>query len=133
MNKKILLACLILVAAVASIGMVSAISEINLPDGYSIDDSQNITNATTQLFGVDCEYNRIVMVNGDKNITVDTFFPEKEITLTPSNGSEMKKIANVDGLYQEVNGRYIFIYSDNNQFVQIDSPDEKLIEEVIGK
>lgn len=133
MNKKIFLACLVLIAAVASIGMVAAVSEVNLPDGYSLDDSLNVTNETTQLFGVDCIYNRLVMVNGDKNITVDTFFPEKEITLTPANGSEMKNIAGVDGLYQEKDGRFIFIYSDNNQFVQIDSPEESLIQDVIGK
>lgn len=71
------------------------------------------------------------MVNGDKNITVDSFLPEQEITLTPSGGSVMKNITNVEGLYQEVNGRYIFVYSDSNQFVQIDAPDAKLIEEII--
>lgn len=133
MNKKIFLICLILAAVIASIGVASAISEVNLPDGYSLDDSLKVDNETTELFGVECIYNRLVMVNGDKNITVDTFFPEKEITLTPSNGSEMKNIAGVDGLYQEKDGRYLFIYSDNNQFVQIDSPEESLIEAVIGK
>lgn len=73
------------------------------------------------------------MVNGDKNITVDTFFPETQINLTPEGNSVMKTIAGTEGIYKEVNGRYIFIYSDNNQFIQVDAPEEKLIEEVISK
>ena len=34
MNKKILLACLILVAVIASIGAVSAYYDLNIPDGF---------------------------------------------------------------------------------------------------
>ncbi|WP_405265370.1 hypothetical protein [Methanobrevibacter sp.] len=133
MNKKIL-ACLLLIAAVASIGIVAAeASEINLPDGYQIDAAQTIENATTKLFGIDCDYNRAVMVNGDKNITVDTFFPHAEITLTPEGGSVMKNITGKEGLYQEKDGRFIFVYSDNDQFVQIDAPDAKVIEEIVGE
>ena len=134
MNKKIFLACLVLIAAVASIGMVAAEpSNVNIPDGYQVDATQTVENATTHLFGIDCDYNRAVMVNGDKNITVDTFYPHEEITLTPEGGSVMKNITGIEGLYQEKDGRFIFIYSDNDQFVQVDAPDAKVIEEVIAK
>ena len=113
--------------------MVVAESNINIPDGYKLDDSLSVVNQTTKFFDVDCTYNRVVMVNGDKNITVDTFLPEKEITLTPSGGSVMKNISDTPCLYQEKDGRFIFVYSNNNQFVQIDAPDEKVIAEVISK
>ena len=99
MNRKIILACLILAVAVATIGVASALStEINLPDGYEIDEAQSYSNNTT-FMGVDCECNHAVMVNGDKKI----------------------------------DGRYIFIYSDNHQGVQINAPDANVIEEIIGK
>lgn len=132
--KKILIACLILVAAIAAIGMAAAVqSEVNLPDGYELDESQSIANQSAELFGVACDYNRAVMVNGDKNITVDTFFPHAEITLHDGNGFGMKNISGTEGLFKEVDGRFLFVYSDNDQFVQINAPEEKLIEEVIGK
>ena len=63
MNKKILLAFLVLVAVIASIGAVSAFYEFNIPDGYKVDDSKNITNETTEIMGVKTIYNRVVMVN----------------------------------------------------------------------
>ena len=63
MNRKIILACLILAVAVATIGVASALStEINLPDGYEIDEAQSYSNNTT-FMGVDCECNHAVMVN----------------------------------------------------------------------
>lgn len=132
--KKIFIACLILVAAIATIGMAVAVqSEVNLPDGYKLDESQSISNETGELFGVACDYNRAVMVNGDKNITVDTFFPHAQIDLHEGGGFAMKNISGIEGLFKEGDGRCIFIYSDNDQFVQVDSPEEKLIEEVISK
>ena len=42
MKRKIILACLILAVAVATIGVASALStQINLPDGYEIDEAQS--------------------------------------------------------------------------------------------
>ena len=111
MNRKIILACLILAVAVATIGVASALStEINLPDGYEIDEAQSYSNNTT-FMGVDCECNHAVMVNG----------------------SVMKNISGKEGIYSEIDGRYIFIYSDNHQGVQINAPDANVIEEIIGK
>ena len=133
MNRKIILACLILAVAVATIGVASALStQINLPDGYEIDEAQSYSNNTT-FMGVDCECNHAVMVNGDKNITVDTYLPRAEFELTPSNGSVMKNISGKEGIYSEIDGRHIFIYSDNHQGVQINAPDANVIEEIIGK
>ena len=63
MKRKIILACLILAVAVATIGVASALStQINLPDGYEIDEAQSYSNNTT-FMGVDCECNHAVMVN----------------------------------------------------------------------
>lgn len=132
MNKKILLACLILVAVIASIGAVSAYYDLNIPDGYKVDDSLNVTNDTTEILGVKTAYNRLVMVNGDKNITVNTYMPEQAIHLSPSGGSEMKTINGIEGLYQKVDGRSIFMFPDKDgQLVQINAPDDNLIKEVM--
>lgn len=134
MNKKILLAFLVLVAVIASIGAVSAFYEFNMPDGYKVDDSKNITNETTEIMGVKTIYNRVVMVNGDKNITVNFYMPEQVIQLSPSGGSEMKTINGIEGLYQKVDGRSIFMFPDKDgQFVQIDAPNDNLIKETMGK
>jgi hypothetical protein len=133
-KKNIFLTCLILAIFVASIGAAVAVtSDVNLPDGYELDESQSIPNQTVNFFGIEADSTHAVMVNGDKNITVDTFFPHTEVTLTPANGSVMKNISGKEGLYQEVDGRFNFVYSDNNQFVQISAPEENLIAEVIGE
>lgn len=38
---------------------------------HKVDDSKNITNERTELVVLKLKYNRIVIVNGDKNITVN--------------------------------------------------------------
>lgn len=129
-TKKILIGFVVLIALVAS---VAAATQVNLPDGYQMDDSKAVVNKTTEFMGVKAILNTVVMVNGDKNITVDTFLPEKEVTLNPTGNSKMKTIGGVEGIYQEKDGRYIFIYSSDNQFVQIDAPDAKVIEQIISK
>lgn len=73
------------------------------------------------------------MVNGDKNISVDSFSASKNITLSPGNNTTLKTIGGIEGLYSESNGRYIFFYSDGEQLIQIDAPEEQLIEKVMGK
>lgn len=130
--KKILICFIVLIAVVASVAALSA-TEINLPDGYKMDDSKAVVNKTTDFMGVKAILNKYVMVSGDKNITVDTFLPEQEVTLNPSGNSQMKTIGGVEGIYQEKDGRFIFVYSSDKQFVQIDAPEEKLIEQVISK
>lgn len=131
MNKKtILIIGLIVIAALASISLASAI-DINLPDGFELDDSETVENQTKELFGVETDWCSYFMTNGTDNITVDTFLPHKEIDLTESNGSTFKTINNTYGLYQEVDGRHIFVYSDDVVLVQIDAPTEELIGEVI--
>ena len=46
----------------------------------------------------------------------------------------MKNISNKTGLFeQKDNGRCVYIYQDVNNIIQIEAPNEKLIEEVIGK
>ncbi len=46
----------------------------------------------------------------------------------------MKNISNKTGLFeQKDNGRCVYIYQDDGQVMQIEAPNEKLIEEVIGK
>ena len=124
---------LILVAVVSAVSFVSSEPKFNTPDGFTADDSLKVENKTTDFLGVSAVMNKVVMVNGDKNITVDTFLPEKGIDLAPTGNSVMKNISGVEGLYTEKDGRYIFVYSSDNQFVQVDAPSAELLEQVVAK
>ncbi len=46
----------------------------------------------------------------------------------------MKNISHAQGMFeQKDDGRCVFLYLANETLVEIDAPNEKLIEEVIGK
>lgn len=46
----------------------------------------------------------------------------------------MKNISHAQGMFeQKDDGRWVFLYLANETLVEIDAPNEKLIEEVIGK
>ena len=131
--KKILVCFLILIGVVATLSFVSAEPKFNTPDGFTADDSQKVVNKTSDFSGVSAQMNRTVLVNGDKNITVDTFLPEKGVDLSPSGNTVMKNVSGVEGLYTENDGRFIFVYSSDNQFVQVDAPSAELLEQVVAK
>ena len=131
--KKILVCFLILIAVVATLSFVSAEPKFNTPNGFTADDSQKVVNKASDFSGVSAQMNRTVLVNGDKNITVDTFLPEKGGDLSPSGNTVMKNVSGVEGLYTEKDGRFIFVYSSDNQFVQVDAPSAELLEQVVAK
>jgi len=131
--KKILVCFLILIGVVATLSFVSAEPKFNTPDGFTADDSQKVVNKASDFSGVSAQMNRTVLVNGDKNITVDTFLPEKGVDLSPSGNTVMKNVSGVEGLYTEKDGRFIFVYSSDNQFVQVDAPSAELLEQVVAK
>ncbi len=131
--KKILVCFLILIAVVATLSFVSAEPKFNTPNGFTADDSQKVVNKASDFSGVSAQMNRTVLVNGDKNITVDTFLPEKGVDLSPSGNTVMKNVSGVEGLYTEKDGRFIFVYSSDNQFVQVDAPSAELLEQVVAK
>ena len=131
--KKILVCFLILIAVVATLSFVSAEPKFNTPNGFTADDSQKVVNKASDFSGVSAQMNRTVLVNGDKNITVDTFLPEKGVDLYPSGNTVMKNVSGVEGLYTEKDGRFIFVYSSDNQFVQVDAPSVELLEQVVAK
>ena len=89
-------------------------------------------NQKAQFMGMKATETIVVMENGTDNITITTFQTEYDMTMSPSGGSEAKNIHGKDGIYQNKDGHFIFIYKDQGQFVQIDSPTEKLIEEVLS-
>lgn len=124
---------MILIAVVATLSFVSADPKFNTPDGFTADDSQKVVNKASDFSGVSAQMNRTVLVNGDKNITVDTFLPEKGVDLSPSGNTVMKNVSGVEGLYTEKDGHFIFIYSSDNQFVQVDAPSAELLEQVVAK
>lgn len=124
---------MILIAVVATLSFVSAEPKFNTPNGFTADDSQKVVNKASDFSGVSAQMNRTVLVNGDKNITVDTFLPEKGVDLSPSGNTVMKNVSGVEGLYQEKDGCFIFVYSSDNQFVQVDAPSAELLEQVVAK
>jgi len=133
MNMKKVFAISLLFIALCSIGMVCAAS-VNNPEGFTInkDLAQNNQNGT--FFGVPCEYSVVVSENGTDNITITDIVPSKAIDLVPQGNTVMKNISNKTGLFeQKDNGRCVYIYQDINNIIQIEAPNEKLIEEVIGK
>lgn len=133
MNMKKVFAISLLFIAICTIGMVCAAS-VNNPEGFTInkDLAQNNQNGT--FFGVPCEYSVVVSENGTDNITITDIVPSKAIDLVPQGNTVMKNISNKTGLFeQKDNGRCVYIYQDVNNIIQIEAPNEKLIEEVIGK
>jgi len=133
MNMKKVFAISLLFIALCSIGMVCAAS-VNNPEGFTInkDLAQNNQNGT--FFGVPCEYSVVVSENGTDNITITDIVPSKAIDLVPQGNTVMKNISNKTGLFeQKDNGRCVYIYQDVNNIIQIEAPNEKLIEEIIGK
>ncbi len=113
--------------------MVCAAS-VNNPEGFTINIDLLKNNQNGTFFGVPCEYSVIVTENGTDNITVTDIVPSKAIDLVPQGNSVMKNISNKTGLFeQKDNGRCVYLYQDVNNIIQIEVPNEKLIEEVIGK
>lgn len=72
------------------------------------------------------------MENGTDNITITTFQAEHDMDMSASGNSQAKTIPGKEGIYQKNDDRFVFIYKDQGQFVQIDPPSEKLIEEVLS-
>ena len=72
-----------------------------------------------------------VMENGTDNITVTTFAVNGDVNMTPLPDSQNKTINGKDGIFLEKNGRALFVYKVGEQIVNIDAPNEQLIEKVV--
>lgn len=131
MNKKIFFIAMFLIVVAVSLTAVCATPEISCPDGFKVNEDLSVVDQKAQFMGMDAVETIAVMENGTDNITILTFQTEQDMDMSPSGGSQAKTIKDKDGIYQVKDGRYIFIYKDQGQFVQIDSPTEKLLEEVL--
>lgn len=131
MNKKILLVCLALLVFVASATFVAATADVNTPDGYKINDNLTIDKQQGELQGKAAIVTSVVMENGTDNITLTTFAVDGDIELSTDAGGQKKTINGKEGIYQEKDGRSIFLYKVGEQFVNINAPDEKLIEKIV--
>ncbi len=129
--KNILAICVVFIT-LCTIGMVCA-AEINNPEGFTPNQSLTVNNETGDFNGVKSEFTRVVLENGTDNITITDMVPSKSIDLAPSGNAVMKNISSKQGIYQEKDGRCIFQYLADGTIVEINAPNEKLIEEVIGK
>jgi hypothetical protein len=131
MNKKILLMSVVLLAFAMSLSFVTAMADINAPDGFKINEKLTVTNQTGEFQGKEAIITVAVMENGTDNITVTTFAVNGDVDMSAQQGSQEKTINGKDGIFMEKDGRSIFIYKVGQQFINIDAPDEKLIEKVV--
>ena len=132
MNKKIFLVAIFLIVGTLSLAAVSANPSVNTPNGFEINDNLTVKEEKVQFLGMDAVRTVVVMENGTDNITITTFQAEHDMDMSASANSQAKTIQGKDGIYQKNGDRFVFIYKDQGQFVQIDSPSEKLIEEVLS-
>jgi hypothetical protein len=131
MNKKILLMSVVLLAFAMSLSFVTAMADINAPDGFKINEKLTVTNQTGEFQGKEAIITVAVMENGTDNITVTTFAVNGDVDMSAQQGSQEKTINGKDGIFMEKDGRSIFIYKVGQQFINIDAPNEKLIEKVV--
>jgi hypothetical protein len=131
MKKKILLVCLALLVFAASATFVTAMVDVNTPDGYKINEKLSFEKQPGEFQGKEAIVTSVVMENGKDNITLTTFAVNGNIDLSPDEGSQSKTINGKEGVYQEKDGRSIFIYKVGDEFVNINAPDEKLIEKIV--
>ena len=132
MKMKNILAIGIVFIVLCTMGMVCA-AEINNPEGFTVNEGLTVNKETGDFNGVKNEFTRTVLEKGTDNITVTDILPSKSLDLAPSGNSVMKNISSKQGIYEEKDGRCIFEYLANGTIVEINAPNEKLIEEVIGK
>lgn len=132
MKMKNILAIGIVFIVLCTMSMVCA-AEINNPEGFTVNEGLTVNKETGDFNGVKNEFTRIVLEKGTDNITVTDILPSKSLDLAPSGNSVMKNISSKQGIYEEKDGRCIFEYLANGTIVEINAPNEKLIEEVIGK
>lgn len=132
MKMKNILAIGIVFIVLCTMGMVCA-AEINNPEGFTVNEGLTVNKETGDFNGVKNEFTRIVLEKGTDNITVTDILPSKLLDLAPSGNSVMKNISSKQGIYEEKDGRCIFECLTNGTIVEINAPNEKLIEEVIGK
>lgn len=133
MNKKILLISVVILTIAMSLSFVSAMVDINTPDGYKINEEKAIVNQTGEFQGKEAIVTVVVMENGKDNITITTFAVNGDVDMSAAApGAQNKTINGKDGLLVEKNGRSIFLYKVGQQYINIDAPDEKLIEKVVA-
>lgn len=132
MKMKNILAIGIVFIVLCTMSMVCA-AEINNPEGFTVNEGLTVNKETGDFNGVKNEFTRIVLEKGTDNITVTDILPSKSLDLAPCGNSVMKNISSKQGIYEEKDGRCIFEYLANGTIVEINAPNEKLIEEVIGK
>ena len=126
-----MLVCLALLVFVASATFVAATADVNTPDRYKINDNLTIDKQQGELQGKAAIVTSVVMENGTDNITLTTFTVDGDVDLSTDAGGQKKTINGKEGIYQEKDGRSLFLYKVGEQFVSINAPNEKLIEKIV--
>ena len=126
-----MLVCLALLVFVSSATFVAATADVNTPDGYKINDNLTIDKQQGELQGKAAIVTSVVMENGTDNITLTTFTVAGDVELSTDAGGQKKTINGKEGIYQEKDGRSLFLYKVGEQFVSINAPNEKLIEKIV--
>ena len=126
-----MLVCLALLVFVASATFVAATADVNTPDRYKINDNLTIDKQQGELQGKAAIVTSVVMENGTDNITLTTFTVDGDVELSTDASGQKKTINGKEGIYQEKDGRSLFQYKVGEQFVNINAPNEKLIEKIV--
>lgn len=130
--KKTIMIFAVFAVLCLSIGMVSANTDINVPVDYTLNDNLTLFNQTGTFYGIECEYDLLVMEKGDENITVTCIVPTKSFDLEPQGNTVPKTINSKDGLFEQKEDLCVFMYIGDGQIVQVEAPNEEVIGEVIG-
>ena len=68
MNKKIFLIGIFLIAVSVSLTAISANPDVNVPDGFKVNDDLSVKNQKAQFLGMDAIQTIVVLENGTDNI-----------------------------------------------------------------
>ena len=109
--------------------------QFKIPDGYKQDDNKTATGENANLSSdKEAKLTRAVFHNNDKTIVVKCIYTKGEITqyIAEMPNNENKTINNHAGTLEKYDdGTVRFSYIDGGKIIQIESPDEATINEIL--
>ena len=109
--------------------------QFKIPNGYTQDDNLTATGENANMSSnPDAKLSRAVFDNGDKRIVVKYISAKGEITsyVAEMPNAQNKTINGHDGTLETYDdGRVRFSYVDGGKIIQIESPDEATVNEIL--
>lgn len=111
--------------------------QYTIPDGYKENESFRTVgeNANMNNLPEDTKITAGEFINGDDSIIVKVFFGDTTFEkdgYTPAEGAVEKEIAKQDGWLLEDEDGVTFNFVKDGKLVEIDAPDEKIVEEILA-